>query len=167
MSSRTMLSQGATRPLFLREIKRRLRAPSLLSVSWHLTDTDHRALRADRTSKRCFAAALATILLVPAGGSAQQVTFLWGTAVDGSSSDSGEMHLNNGIVAGQVNAARDGILYQGSTISILSIGSQSVISTSIIGDNNSVDVEADQNASNSGDVSNSGSVTFPTNREDD
>jgi len=68
------------------------------------------------------------------------------------------MHFANGIVAGQVNAARDGILYDGVSINVTSVGSQNVISTTVIGDGNEVDVDADQSASNSGDVRNDGTI---------
>lgn len=68
------------------------------------------------------------------------------------------MHLNYGIVAGQVNAAEDGMLYQGTSISISSVGSQTVISNTISGHNNIIDVDANQTASNTGAVSNGGEI---------
>lgn len=96
--------------------------------------------------------------------SSQQATFFWGAAIEASNEDaqSSQMHFNNGMVAGQVNAALDDVLYEGSTINILSIGSQTVVSTSVIGNDNHVDITANQDSSNSGDVSNSGSVSLST-----
>jgi hypothetical protein len=154
--------QGLNRAMRYRQKTSRFGVLWSLALSLWASNDDNRPLPKFYTSKLWFAMTLAAIVWIPDDGSAQQATYFWGTVVDGSGLGpaSSEMHLNNGIIAGQVNAAGDGILYEGSTISILSIGSQSVISTSIVGDNNSVDVNADQNTSNSGDVSNSGSVTF-------
>jgi hypothetical protein len=92
-------------------------------------------------------------------------THFWGTSSNSSTSPvaSSLMHVNNGLAAGQVNAALDGFLYEGSSISVLSIGSQTVVSTTVIGDDNDVDIDADQNAENSGDVSNDGTVEVVTN----
>ena len=88
---------------------------------------------------------------------------MWGTAPSAGSGEgalnSAVTHVQNGIVAGQVNAAEDGLLYANGTsanYTIQSIGSQSVISNNIIGDDNDVDIDADQNSSNSGSVSNNG-----------
>lgn len=94
---------------------------------------------------------------------AESKTSMWGTQSGASSrasrqKASAEMHVANGIVAGQVNAARDGLLYDGVSINVTSVGSQNVISTTVIGDGNEVDVDADQDASNSGDVSNDGTI---------
>lgn len=92
-------------------------------------------------------------------------THFWGTSSNSSTSPvaSSLMHLNNGLAAGQVNAALDGFLYEGSSISVLSIGSQTVVSTTVIGDDNDVNINADQTANNSGDVSNDGTVEVVTN----
>jgi hypothetical protein len=117
--------------------------------------------------------AIATVIALSAlvaGGDpalAQSSLVMWGTQTQsgttgGSQSieQSSQMHAANGIVAGQVNAARDDILYNGTSVSITSIGSQSVINTTIYGDNNVVDVDATQESSNSGDVDNNGSITI-------
>lgn len=101
--------------------------------------------------------------LYPATGNAGDSVAMWGSFGRSAGSSvsaedrqraSSEMHVSNGVVAGQVNAARKGILYQGTTINVTSVGSQSVISTTIIGDGNEVDIDADQSSSNSGEVSN-------------
>lgn len=117
--------------------------------------------------------ALALILgTIPFSLNAQDgsdATYFWGTSSSASSSPLGSslMHTNNGLAAGQVNAALDGILYQGSSISVVSIGSQTVVSTTVIGDDNDVSIDADQNAENSGDVSNDGTVEVVTNESED
>lgn len=90
---------------------------------------------------------------------------MWGTdpsgVAVGGAVKSSSAHLANGIVAGQVNAARNGVLLEsgvGSNITIQSIGSQTVVSTSIIGNDNDADITATQTSENSGDVSNQGTV---------
>lgn len=98
-------------------------------------------------------------------GADERSTRMWGAGPSGAGGKesqlaSSTMHVNYGVVAGQVNAARDGLLYQGTSITITSIGSQNVISTTIYGDNNRVDVDADQDSSNSGDVSNNGTINI-------
>ena len=91
-------------------------------------------------------------------------TSMWGVGGSGGNSAfpdtsrSTEMHAGEGIVAGQVNAARDGILYQGSSVTMNNIGSQNIIQVSIDGHNNAVDINADQDSSNSGDVTNGGTI---------
>jgi hypothetical protein len=86
----------------------------------------------------------------------------WGTTATGvtgssSATDSASMHSQNGSSAGQVNAAKQGILLNaGPGVSITAIGSQNIVSTTIFGDNNSVNVNASQNSSNSGNVSSNG-----------
>ena len=112
-------------------------------------------------------AALVAFILVIGGsaplGADERATKMWGTGSSASSSKdsqlaSSKMHVNYGVVAGQVNAARDGLLYQGTSITLTSIGSQNVISTTIFGDNNRLDVDAEQDSSNSGDVTNNGTI---------
>jgi hypothetical protein len=103
--------------------------------------------------------------------SAQTVGFtsgqMWGASSQSSaggatvSSESAALHTANGMVAGSVNAAAKGLLLGGATtITIQSIGAQTVISTNVIGDNNGdVHIEADQSADNSGDTTTNGSVS--------
>ncbi len=93
--------------------------------------------------------------------------YMWGTGNAGISVEGGvessTAHANNGLSAAQVNAAELGLLVSTGgtgTISIQTIGSQSVVSISIIGDNNDVDNQADQNSDNSGDVKNDGDINY-------
>ncbi|RIA55761.1 hypothetical protein [Dichotomicrobium thermohalophilum] len=90
---------------------------------------------------------------------------MWGTdgsgvAVSGAAASSAA-HVQNGTVAGQVNAAEEGLLLatgsEGS-ITIQSIGSQTVVSSTISGNDNSIHTHADQDSTNSGDVTNDGQV---------
>lgn len=77
----------------------------------------------------------------------------WGVASVGSanSGDSATMHTQYGVVAGQVEAAERGILLStGSSTIIQVIGSQSIVSTEITGNNNDVSQEANQDTTNSG-----------------
>jgi len=91
---------------------------------------------------------------------------MWGTTSSGVSVpgalDSALTHTQNGAVAGQVNAAEAGLLLNsgvGTSLNISSVGSQTIVSTTVIGNSNDTDVDADQNATNTGDVSNHGTVT--------
>lgn len=92
---------------------------------------------------------------------------MWGTGSGSSNfnpsfTDSAIMHSADGSIAGQVNAAQSGLLLNNGgnmSLSVYSIGSQSVVSNTIIGNNNSTDITANQSASNSGSVSNSGAVS--------
>lgn len=100
-----------------------------------------------------------------AGSDGYDASNMWGTAPAGATVEgaleSSAMHLQNGIVAGQVNSAEEGLLYSngsGENYSIYSIGSQSVISNTILGDGNDISVSAHQESSNSGDVSNNGQI---------
>ena len=81
---------------------------------------------------------------------------MWGT-VGGLGSggiESATMHVNDGVGAGQVNAGKSGALL-GSNITVSSIGVQNIIS--VTGINNTVN--STQGGTNSGSISNSGSVT--------
>lgn len=105
--------------------------------------------------------------MIAAQAHAGQATVMWGASnqtAQGTATgpNSSNMHYSDGIVAGQVNAARHGILYQGSTIYITSIGSQSVVSNSIYGNGNKLVVNASQSSQNSGSVKNSGSISVST-----
>jgi hypothetical protein len=86
---------------------------------------------------------------------------MWGTsAIGNSGSDSSAMHSLDGTSAGQVNAAKQGILlYTGPGMTITTIGSQTIVSTTVIGDNNSTNVTATQTSNNSGNVTNSGTIS--------
>jgi hypothetical protein len=88
---------------------------------------------------------------------------MWGTSPSGvavpGAVDSSIAHTENSAVAGAVNAARAGMLMgTGAGGSIYSIGSQTIVSNTVVGNGNSTDVNANQSAQNSGDVSNSGQM---------
>ena len=85
-------------------------------------------------------------------------TFASGIAVTGSV-DSAVAHTQNGIAAGQVNAAELGALFgTGGSSTINAIGSQTIISTSIIGNGDTSTVNATQTSSNTGAVKNGGQI---------
>ena len=127
----------------------------------------HARMPGGEALRRCGAVAAAAVVLIAALAAplaaTQRSTAMWGTGLKGASATtqflaSSAMHVNNGIAAGQVNAALDGVLYQGTSISITSVGSQNVVNTTVYGDENRVRVKADQNSSNSGNVSNDGTI---------
>ena len=119
--------------------------------------------------KYLFLVAASALYLLAAAARADSIGYsaghMWGTdgsgVAVGGAVESSEAHLANGIVAGQVNAAEDGLLYDNGTagtFTIQAIGSQTVVSTSIIGNGNIADIMADQTSSNTGDVSNDGEI---------
>jgi hypothetical protein len=88
---------------------------------------------------------------------------MWGTVPGGVSVpgalDSAMAHYENGLTAAQVNTARIGALYgvgQGGTIQ--AIGSETIVSASIVGNNSTAAINATQTSSNSGAVTNSGQM---------
>jgi len=87
---------------------------------------------------------------------------MWGTTPSGVSVpgalDSAVMHAQNGLIAAQVNAARNGVLMGGTGVSIQAIGSQSIVQTTVTGNNNNLTSSATQTSTNSGAVNNSGQV---------
>lgn len=88
-------------------------------------------------------------------GSTVSASTMWATTTTGSDSNyySALMHQAAGETAAGVEMARKGILYlNGASITVTAVGSQNIISTTIIGDDNSVGVNADQTATNTGDV---------------
>lgn len=116
------------------------------------------------------AAAFLTSFLAVGTASAQEsysAGQMWGTqpagiAVPGAV-ESSAAHFNNGVLAGQVNAARKGLLIgtgAGGSITIQSIGSQSVVSTTISGNDINADIVADQTTTNSGDVTTDGTIKY-------
>ncbi len=96
---------------------------------------------------------------------------MWGTSAGGVSvngaTDSAYGHLANSNVAGAARAARKGMLggggagagVGGGSITIQSIGSQSIVSNSINGTGNVLGNSSSQTTSNSGAVSNQGAVS--------
>lgn len=110
-------------------------------------------------------ATIAAVMTLPMPASAQEVSAsaMWGTnygglAVSGAAA-SAQMHGQNGIIAGQVNAAELGYLVStGSSGTIQAIGSQTIVSSTINGNSNSATINATQTSSNSGAVSNTGTL---------
>lgn len=105
---------------------------------------------------RFFGFAALTLIAGPAmadGMNGASASVMWGTGSDAAfpGAQSATMHVQNGISAGQVNAALDGLLYGDTLVSMTAVGAQTVINTEIIGDDNTVDVDAEQSANNSGD----------------
>ena len=87
---------------------------------------------------------------------------MWGTGITQGlgALNSAIMHAENGIAAAQVNAAAEGLLYGESQINMTSVGSQSIVNVEIAGDGNDVDITSDQNSTNSGDQSVSGTIVL-------
>ena len=80
---------------------------------------------------------------------------MWGTNSSGVSVagavDSANNHNLNSMVAGSANAARSNLLItNGPNYSISSVGSQSIVSTTIVGNNNGSSTSAGQSTSNTG-----------------
>jgi hypothetical protein len=82
---------------------------------------------------------------------------MWGTSTGEASLESATTHAQNGVIAGQDNAAQDGVLYNnGSTTNVQSIGSQNIIQSTITGSDNNVTIDAEQDSVNEGNVDNNG-----------
>lgn len=87
-------------------------------------------------------------------GASVSASVMWSTSSGGSNVSSAQMHQLAGESAASVEMARKGILYlNGASIAVQAIGAQTIVSTTIIGDGNAVDVDAEQDAHNTGDVS--------------
>ncbi len=96
---------------------------------------------------------------------------MWGTSSGGVSvngaTDSAYGHLANSSIAGAARSARNGGLGSGAgvagggSITIQSIGSQSIVSNSIAGTGNSLNNNSNQSTTNTGGVSNQGTVSGP------
>jgi hypothetical protein len=86
--------------------------------------------------------------------SSSRASVVWGTVGGLGAGDGSTMHANDGVGAGQVNAAKSGALL-GSNITVSSIGVQNIIS--VTGTNNTLN--SSQGGTNTGSISNSGSVT--------
>ena len=102
------------------------------------------------------------------GGSSGQgsASTMWGAAsvgsgVGGVGLESASLHQVNAADAGYVQSAANGYLFApGSSITIQAIGSQSIISNSVYGNNNSATIDATQSASTSGSVTNQGALSI-------
>jgi hypothetical protein len=114
-----------------------------------------------KSENRKIAPMLSTIGLVmmtvagfPSGVNAESTrsTAMWGTANSAEVTmdwrSSAEFHTTGGVSAGQVNAARKGVLYSGPNMTV--IGSQTIVQVS---GNNNIVQDIDQSAVNSGDQS--------------
>ena len=89
---------------------------------------------------------------------------MWGTTPGGiavtGAYESASTHSVNGSIAGMVNAARKGYLINtGGTTTIEAIGSETIVSSSVYGNNDTVSVTASQSSSNTGPVTNTGNLT--------
>lgn len=91
----------------------------------------------------------------------------WGTVPSGvavnGALESAQAHTLNSAIAASVNGARQGVLIgsgSGGSVTISSIGSQTVISSSVVSTNSSVSspIDATQTSSNTGQVSNQGTI---------
>lgn len=100
------------------------------------------------------------------GGSA---TTMWGAGsgsgtASQSSLDSATMHDTLGQSAALSQSAKRGFLYSsGTSIVFESIGSQSIVDTSIYGDNNIANISANQTSTNNGAVNANGSISLSGN----
>lgn len=109
-----------------------------------------------------------------AGSGGYDSTNMWGTVPSGTAGDgakeSAAMHVQNAIIAGQVNSAKKKLLHSngsGDSYNIYSIGSQSVISNNVVGSHNVVDVDATQRSYNGGNVSSNGEISVSKNAKQD
>jgi hypothetical protein len=94
------------------------------------------------------------------GGASGGMVTMSGSWAVGGSLESSMMHQMNGTSAGYVESARNGLLYaHGTSISIQSIGAQNIVSSTIFGDGNNVEIKANQSAANSGNISTTGSIS--------
>ena len=115
-------------------------------------------------------ASLAGALIVaPTAAEAQSATNYaagnqWGTAPSGVAApgalDSAAAHAQQSAVAGAVNAAENGLLLGTGLggLSITSIGSQTLVSNTIVGNGNTTNLNSSQSSSNSASVSNTGTI---------
>jgi len=94
------------------------------------------------------------------GGASGGMVTTSGTWATGGSLESSMMHQMNGTSAGYVESARKGLLYaHGTSITIQSIGAQNIVSSTIFGNGNDVEIKANQSSSNSGDISTVGNIS--------
>lgn len=90
-------------------------------------------------------------------------TSMWGGAPGGVSVsgalESSSAHYFNGLTAGQVNAARMGLLTDGVSFSIQNIGTQNISSLTVTGNHNdNISIDSAQSSSNTGDISTDSNV---------
>ncbi|MFM6986081.1 MAG: hypothetical protein ACKOXQ_05605 [Hydrogenophaga sp.] len=104
----------------------------------------------------------------PNGGSNVSAGAMWGTGLSGSSAGgdlgSAQMHQLNGVSAGYEQAARKSMLMApGNSITIQSIGTQTIVNSSIYGNNISTTTDVDVSSTNAGHISNQATVTNTNN----
>ncbi|MEJ0005118.1 MAG: hypothetical protein WDM77_01685 [Steroidobacteraceae bacterium] len=104
-----------------------------------------------------------------AGSGSGSASSMWGAGSGGggassSLSDSANAHDTLGQSAALVQSAKRGFLYSsGTSIIFESVGSQSIVSTSIYGDNNVANINANQTSTNNGSVNAIGSISLSGN----
>jgi len=96
---------------------------------------------------------------------------MWGTATGGmvttsgnwaigGTVDSATMHQMNGMSAGYVESAQKGLLYaRGTSITIQSVGAQNIVNSTIYGNSNNVEIQAEQISKNTGAITTSGTIS--------
>ena len=104
-------------------------------------------------------------LAIAQSSQSYEASNMWGTTPAGiavpGAAESAVGHSQNGIVAGQVNAAEQGLLTttgDGGSIAVTSVGSQTIVSNTILGNSNSSNIDATQRSTNTGSVENTGEV---------
>ena len=102
-----------------------------------------------------------------AGAGGGSATNMWGasgsssSAASSSLSDSANAHEALGESAALVQSAKRGFLYSsGTSIVFESIGSQSIVDTSIYGDGNIANISANQTSTNNGSVNATGAISL-------
>jgi hypothetical protein len=116
--------------------------------------------------------AASTLIAGLSGAHAQSATTYsagnqWGTTSSGAAVtgalESSQAHSLNGAIASQVNGASKGLLVSngtGGSLTISSVGSQTIVSSSVVATNSSVSspITATQTSSNTGSVSTQGTI---------
>lgn len=94
---------------------------------------------------------------------------MWGTGIGstggGAALGSSQMHQLDGMSAGYEQAARKSLLMApGNSITVQSIGNQTIVNTSIYGNNNNATIDSEFSSSNTGAITNSGAVSNTNNQ---
>ncbi len=94
---------------------------------------------------------------------------MWGTGIGstggGAALGSAQMHQLDGMNAGYEQAARKSLLMApGNSITVQSIGNQTIVNTSIYGNNNTATIDSEFSSTNSGSINNSGAVSNTNNQ---
>jgi hypothetical protein len=129
--------------------------------------------RSQVKSSRLVALAALALIAGSSAATAQSATTYaagnqWGTTSSGvavnGAVESAVGHNLNGAIAASVNGAQKGLLISngsGGSLSISSVGSQTIVSSSVVATNSTVSspINATQTSSNTGDVSTTGTIT--------